>query len=164
MEPDRKNALSSNSIVIKKRKKNRNPLQKKNYSRRERRFFLILCQLYLASRFYFFHGRRSRYCVTYTWPHLLLKKICLLCHLYLAQFDLLLHLLSYHGRHAYCVTFTWHSYIILPRKRTLLNCVTYTWPTFICFLSPCYTLATPSTVSPLPAPVHAKSRDNIKKK
>ena len=106
--------LLSNSIANKKRKKTENTIQQKKTKQERKKIFLILCQLYLATllikkntffcvtfTWSFLHQvqqrRRSRYCVTYTCPTLLLKKICLLCHLYLAQFDLLLYLLPCHG-------------------------------------------------------------------
>lgn len=44
------------------------------------------------------------------------------------------------------------------QRRGGCYCVTYSWPFFICFSTCCRALNTPPTVSPLPAPVHAKKK------
>lgn len=94
-------------------------------------------------------------CVTYTWPHLLLKKICLLCHLYLATFICF---------SACCNTLdTPHTvsplpapvHLVMLRKKMTFNCVTFSWP-------PCYQKKI-STVSAILGPVRTKNRGNIKK-
>ena len=117
--------LLSHSDVKKNEKKQKNHIQQKKTKQERRRFFLTLCQLYLAT--------------------LLLKKIYLLCHLQLAT-------IAHKKKYIYCVTYSWPFFIcfstccralntpptvspllgtvnsILSRKKMTLNCVTYTCP------------------------------------
>ena len=117
--------LLSNSIAIKKtKKKQKNPLQKK--TRQERNRFYILCHLYLATLslkknhstvspilgpVHLVLPRKKTLfnCVTYTWPHLLLKKICLLCHLYMATFICFSTCCHTLDTIPYCVSYRWSS-------------------------------------------------------
>lgn len=114
--------LLSHSDVKKNEKKQKNHIQQKKTKQERRRFFLTLCQLYLAT--------------------LLLKKIYLLCHLQLAT-------IAHKKKYIYCVTFSWPFLHQNHQRRGGCYCVTYSWPFFICFSTCCRALNTPPTVSPL---------------
>lgn len=102
--------LLSNSIANKKNEKKQKPTPtKKNETGEKKNLFNTVSPILGPVHLVLPRKKTLLNCVTYTWPHLLLKKICLLCHLYLAPFICFSTCCRTLDTLPCCVTYTWHS-------------------------------------------------------